>query len=1292
MRRIELFIVLAVAVRVNAGEAVNIALGKRTTASVNEKGAWGCQHLVDGSYTTCWDVNAWKPLPFDGISTRLASTSFIGDQLSINEWAEIDLAGKYQISSAKILPYSFRLHGPQLATSFALQYHDGEGWREILDTYQVNTNSGPVTLEFEPVVSDRVRLRIYSGIKFAPIAELEIYGVRPEEAGERKKSIEADLGALIGKNDYISALRRIDKFLAGTKSSQKQAWGLFEKARIFQRMGVLREAVAVYRRIARRFPELEKKVCEGIADCYFLENQFNRARKLYEELSEGDQRLLNKARFLPEINLRAVRWRELRGWPLSFELREMRFKEGDNPEWGSTEAWEKVSLPHTWNKDGFGWYRCRVFIPESWKKKEITLELGKISNTDETFLNDKLIGRTGRLKPYFVSATPRLRSYRVPEEAVRFDKWNLITIRVYNEVKEGGLYKGPWRIKAESKLKVSRLELPAGAIFYRGKRSTIRLHFQNNTGEKNLSLKYVWTSAEEIISEGKAELPEGEEFWLDFHLPPKIVEQNGLYSLSILYDGLCIRRVNFAVCPRPESGPKPDSPFGTQTQTYVAGLEACARIGVRWLRFDLPWRSVERQKGRWNWKRWDEFFSLARKWGVVLLPIVGWAPAWVSTPGGTEPSRKHLADWENYIRRVLERYRHTIAAVEVCNEVGIGSAREPWKSTEEKYREMIKRAYRISRRFNREVKVIASNFVSVTGSVMWSDPQMPKYLDGDAPHIYTTGDAFWNSCEYARLGARKFGKESWLTEYWGGQPEYASELGLVKQSVIALSLGVSKLFPFAFTHYGFFDDVNTFSSPALSCVAYAVMVKMLEGKKFVCYPTPDSLPWDFLLEGADGAIAVLWGLNDGYLDRVGEGTISLQSNGIKCYDVLGNEIRPSGDGRIVIPFSEEPFYLTARRKKRLIEAIRNSRIRGIQPVEIMVEDLQEPLKRGASLRVVIRNIITEELGGTLYASSDRLRVGRGEVTFEHLEPGTLAEFEFAVSGERSEGYPVEVSVRTNLGDAHLETLVNEAVIMRGTPAVDGDLSEWGKLGAVPIVVRGESEFRNRFDRRSIWTAVRETELKLRGRWAKFMTLWDDANLYFALEVLDPRLEMPLSMKDGKWYRLDPTGELYLQRPVLPFMRDCFQVTIDANPTYSPLGERAGCVPRKDYEYCFYLTAEGAEAYRCHAPGIPFRFLAPFTKPQRFDQGVVDSVKQEIKRLEKEQLTVYEVALPWKELSLIKPLPGKKLGLAFRVISGDGVKLHYSLGKSTTKLNALTFTSQDYGYEQIPSEETYFTLW
>ena len=54
-----------------------------------------------------------------------------------------------------------------------------------------------------------------------------------------------------------------------------------------------------------------------------------------------------------------------------------------------------------------------------------------------------------------------------------------------------------------------------------------------------------------------------------------------------------------------------------------------AAMGVRWLRTDLNWESVQREgPDSFDWREMDRIVSLAGSFGITVLPVVGSTPEW----------------------------------------------------------------------------------------------------------------------------------------------------------------------------------------------------------------------------------------------------------------------------------------------------------------------------------------------------------------------------------------------------------------------------------------------------------------------------------------------------------------------------------------------------------------------------------------------------------------------------------------------------------------------------------------
>ena len=91
------------------------------------------------------------------------------------------------------------------------------------------------------------------------------------------------------------------------------------------------------------------------------------------------------------------------------------FKQGDDMNWAKPEmddaSWDEIDITKQWDKQGFpqntktyGWYRIHVNIPKSVlsgadQQNALILNMPKADDVDECFLNGKLIGSTGRMRP-----------------------------------------------------------------------------------------------------------------------------------------------------------------------------------------------------------------------------------------------------------------------------------------------------------------------------------------------------------------------------------------------------------------------------------------------------------------------------------------------------------------------------------------------------------------------------------------------------------------------------------------------------------------------------------------------------------------------------------------------------------------------------------------------------------------------------------------------------------------------------------------------------------------------------
>jgi len=135
-----------------------------------------------------------------------------------------------------------------------------------------------------------------------------------------------------------------------------------------------------------------------------------------------------------------------------------KFTTGDDATWKdidvNDETWSSVVVPAYWETqgfkeyDGFGWYRIKFKVPEKLNGKKLILLVGKVDDFDETYLNGKLIGRTGHMRKNFDpddrgNEYAKLRAYFIPPDVLVPGGDNTLAVRVEDVYMHGGIYDGP---------------------------------------------------------------------------------------------------------------------------------------------------------------------------------------------------------------------------------------------------------------------------------------------------------------------------------------------------------------------------------------------------------------------------------------------------------------------------------------------------------------------------------------------------------------------------------------------------------------------------------------------------------------------------------------------------------------------------------------------------------------------------------------------------------------------------------------------------------------------------------
>ncbi|MEX2156425.1 MAG: alpha-galactosidase [Gemmatimonadales bacterium] len=127
-----------------------------------------------------------------------------------------------------------------------------------------------------------------------------------------------------------------------------------------------------------------------------------------------------------------------------------RFRTGDDPRYAARDydddAWETIPVPLRWEQsghadyDGDAWYRTRFTLPVlptgrsdgRTDGRSVWIELGKVDDVDETFVNGVKVGGTSGWRAY--------RRYSIPADALNWGGENVLAMHVTDSGGPGGLW------------------------------------------------------------------------------------------------------------------------------------------------------------------------------------------------------------------------------------------------------------------------------------------------------------------------------------------------------------------------------------------------------------------------------------------------------------------------------------------------------------------------------------------------------------------------------------------------------------------------------------------------------------------------------------------------------------------------------------------------------------------------------------------------------------------------------------------------------------------------------------
>lgn len=150
-------------------------------------------------------------------------------------------------------------------------------------------------------------------------------------------------------------------------------------------------------------------------------------------------------------------------------------------------------------------------------------------------------------------------------------------------------------------------------------------------------------------------------------------------------------------------------------------------LGMGWVKQQLRWSLVELNPDEYQWGPYDVVADAADELGIKVMLSVVASPAWEHSYLDTNPETAppdNLADYAEFVGRVVERYQGRIHAIEVWNEQNLD---REWDTAEgvkaERYVEMLRLSYQAIKSRDPSIIVISGALSPVGG--VWTDPNKP---------------------------------------------------------------------------------------------------------------------------------------------------------------------------------------------------------------------------------------------------------------------------------------------------------------------------------------------------------------------------------------------------------------------------------------------------------------------------------------------------------------------------------------------------------------------------------------
>jgi hypothetical protein len=235
-------------------------------------------------------------------------------------------------------------------------------------------------------------------------------------------------------------------------------------------------------------------------------------------------------------------------------------------------------------------------------------------------------------------------------------------------------------------------------------------------------------------------------------------------------------------------------------------------LGITWIRKGFHWAEIERERGAFDFSKYDDLVDDAARHGKGFLAMLGYEVPWTSAAKGRVVDAGDMPLYLNFVKEVVNRYRGRIKAYEIWNEPNWIF----WKGTDAEFYELTKRTVQTIRETDQDALILGGAFWRVPKRFIEKMFDYGALDDVDIISFHPYASKPEKSLElYDRLAwilkEKGFNGEIWITEVGfpthGWYPTRVSEKKypdyIVKTLASLAAHGANKIF-----WYELFDSYN----------------------------------------------------------------------------------------------------------------------------------------------------------------------------------------------------------------------------------------------------------------------------------------------------------------------------------------------------------------------------------------------------------------------------------------------------------------------------------------------------